>query len=350
MCAVDYRLAPEHPFPAAADDALAAARWFMAHADELGVDRQRLFVMGDSAGGTLATVTALALRDRRTLISAANPRLSITDHVDAGAASYAEFAEGYGLTRDGMRWFMRHYIADPADATDTRVCPVRMPTLRRLPPAFVVTAEYDVLRDEGERYVERLREDGVDVTFERAPGLHHGFIRLFGILEEPGQWIDCIGRGCAASDHPDRHAPGPGSPSSPSPARRRRRRRRRRGRRTSCSPAIPPSPKARAGAWLRQLAGPAVRVTNTAQNGRSSKSFRDEGHWATALAAKGQYYLIQFGHNDQPGKGPERETIRRRRSRPTWRATSTRCERWAPRLSSSRRWFAAPSAHRSRRR
>jgi acetyl esterase len=194
VCAVDYRLAPEHPFPAAADDALSAARWFLAHADELGADRDRLFVLGDSAGGTLATVTARALREQP------SPHLRgqiliypITDHVDAGAASYAEFADGYGLTRDAMRWFMRHYAADPADATDPRVCPLRMPNLRGLPPAFVVTAEYDVLRDEGERYAERLREDGVDVTFERAAGLHHGFIRLFGILEESGQWIDRIG-------------------------------------------------------------------------------------------------------------------------------------------------------------
>ena len=191
VCAVHYRLAPEHPFPAAADDALAAARWFLSHADELGAAPTRLFAMGDSAGGTLAAITALALRDQ------ASPRLRgqiliypITDHVDAGAPSYEAFAEGFGLTRAGMRWFLQHYLADPGDALDPRVCPLRAPTLARTPPAFVVTAEYDVLRDEGERYAERLREDGVDVTFERAAGLHHGFIRLFGILEQPATWID----------------------------------------------------------------------------------------------------------------------------------------------------------------
>jgi acetyl esterase len=191
VCAVHYRLAPEHPFPAAVEDAEAAARWFLAHAETLGVDPARVFVMGDSAGGTLATVTALALRDQR------GPALRgqvliypITDHTEAGSPSYETFADGYGLTREDMRWFLRHYIADPADATDPRVCPLRMPTLRGAPPAFVLTAEYDVLRDEGERYVDRLREDGVDVTFERAEGVHHGFIRLFGILEQPALWID----------------------------------------------------------------------------------------------------------------------------------------------------------------
>jgi acetyl esterase/lipase len=193
VCAVDYRLAPEHPFPAASDDALAATRWFLAHTADLGVDASRLFVMGDSAGGTLATVTALALRGEP------GPHLRgqvliypIADHVDAGTASYDTFAEGYGLTRDSMRWFLRHYLADRAEATDPRVCPLRAPDLSGLPPAFVVTAEYDVLRDEGERYAARLREDGVDVTFARAEGLHHGFIRLFAILDEPVQWIDRV--------------------------------------------------------------------------------------------------------------------------------------------------------------
>jgi acetyl esterase len=193
VCAVDYRLAPEHPFPAAVDDATAAARWFLSHASELGADPNRIFVMGDSAGGTLATVSALALRDQpRARLRGQILIYPITDHVDAGSDSYEAFSDGYGLTREGMRWFLRHYLADPADATDPRVCPLRMPTLRRLPPTFVVTAEYDVLRDEGERYVERLREDGVDVASERAEGLHHGFIRLFGILDEPGKWIDRV--------------------------------------------------------------------------------------------------------------------------------------------------------------
>jgi len=184
VCAVHYRRAPEHPFPAAADDALTAARWFMAHADDAGVDRDRLFVMGDSAGGTLATVTALAVRDQL------GPHLRgqilvypITDHVDAGAASYTEFADGYGLTRDGMRWFLRHYAANPHDATDPRVCPVRMPTLRGLPPAFVVTAELDVLRDEGEAYVEALREAGVEVQHSRYSGAIHGFWRWLAVTK-----------------------------------------------------------------------------------------------------------------------------------------------------------------------
>jgi acetyl esterase len=200
VCAVDYRLAPEHPFPGAVEDAESAGRWFLAQAESLGADPQRLFVMGDSAGGTLATVTARALRDQRSPAVRGQVLLyPITDHVEAGSPSYAAFAEGYGLTREDMRWFLKHYLADPADGTDPRVCPLRMPTLRGLPPTFVMTAEYDVLRDEGERYVERLREDGVDVTFERADGLHHGFMRLFGILDAPAVWVDRVGAWMRAS-------------------------------------------------------------------------------------------------------------------------------------------------------
>jgi acetyl esterase len=195
VCAVHYRLAPEHPFPAAVEDAESAGRWFLAHAQTFGADPRRLFVMGDSAGGTLATVTALALRDQRSPSVRGQVLIyPITDHVEAGSPSYDAFAEGYGLSRGDMRWFIRHYAGDPANATDPRVCPLRMPTLRGQPPAFVLTAEYDVLRDEGERYVERLREDGVDVTFERAEGLHHGFMRLFGVLDAPAAWTDRIGR------------------------------------------------------------------------------------------------------------------------------------------------------------
>lgn len=193
VCAVQYRLAPEHPFPAAIEDAESAGRWFLAHAEGLGVDARRLFIMGDSAGGTLATVTAMALRDQRSPSVRGQVLIyPITDHVEAGSPSYDAFGEGYGLTREDMRWFIRHYAGGPAHATDPRVCPLRMPTLRGQPPAFVLTAEYDILRDEGERYVDRLREDGVDVTAERAAGLHHGFIRLLGVLEESGQWIDRI--------------------------------------------------------------------------------------------------------------------------------------------------------------
>ena len=195
VVAVQYRLAPEHPFPAAVEDAESAGRWFLAHAQAFGADPRRLFVMGDSAGGTLATVTALALRDQRSPSVRGQILIyPITDHVEAGSASYDAFADGYGLTREDMRWFIRHYAGGPAHATDPRVCPLRMPTLRGQPPAFVLTAEYDVLRDEGERYVERLREDGVDVTFERAEGLHHGFLRLFGILDAPAIWTDRVGR------------------------------------------------------------------------------------------------------------------------------------------------------------
>jgi len=176
VASVDYRLAPEHPFPAATDDCLAATRWLADHAARLGADPARIVVGGDSAGGNLAAVTALRLRDE------GGPTLCgqllmypVTTAPDAGMPSYAENAEGYGLTRATMAWFWGHYIADPArDATHPHAAPLNAADLSRLPPALVTSAEYDPLRDEAERYAGRLREAGVTVACTRWLGLNHG--------------------------------------------------------------------------------------------------------------------------------------------------------------------------------
>ncbi|WP_181704480.1 alpha/beta hydrolase [Chthonobacter rhizosphaerae] len=181
VLSVDYRLAPEHRFPAAADDALAATRWAAEAASALGFDSNRLVVAGDSAGANLAAVTTLRLRDE------GGPRLAgqilaypVVAHAGAGFASYREFAEGYGLTADDMRWFWDHYAPDPALRTHPHAAPLSADSLKGLPPAFLFTAEYDVLRDEGEAYAARLAEAGGLSLFERVAGLHHGFLHMGG--------------------------------------------------------------------------------------------------------------------------------------------------------------------------
>ena len=183
VIAVDYRLAPEHKFPAAVDDAWAATRWIVAHADELGIDATRLAVGGDSAGGNLAAVVALLARD------AGAPRIAlqiltypVTDLVSE-SQSYADLADGYMLTRDSMRWFRAQYLAKEADAADWRVSPLRAPSLAGLPPALVITAGYDPLRDEGEAYARRLREAGVTVDAVCFGGMIHGFVPMGKLIE-----------------------------------------------------------------------------------------------------------------------------------------------------------------------
>jgi acetyl esterase len=174
VAAVDYRLAPEHPFPAGLDDALAAVRWLAAHAGELGADPARLAVAGDSAGGNLAAVVALRLREHVPL------RHQTLIYPACGAAlntpSYREFGTGFGLTTEGMRRFWDLYL-DGADGTDPDASPLRASDLSGLPPAYVLTAEADVLRDEGEAYARALRDAGVEVTARRWPGTIHGFWR-----------------------------------------------------------------------------------------------------------------------------------------------------------------------------
>ena len=177
VVSVDYRLAPEYKFPAGVEDCLIATEWVLRHAGELGGDSRRVFVAGDSAGATLATVTALHLRDRGEAGRLAGQILlyPVAGYYDPPTVSYLEMAEGYGLTRKGMIWFWDHYLNDKGEAGDFRAAPLMASSLAGLPRAFVVTAEYDVLRDEGQAYTRRLEADGVDVTHEFALGMNHGF-------------------------------------------------------------------------------------------------------------------------------------------------------------------------------
>ncbi len=180
VLSVDYRLAPEAPFPAAVDDCLAATLWAFDHVAELGGDAARVVVGGDSAGGNLAAVVAQQLRDAGGPVPAAQLLLyPATDFVDDGGQTHASRvanAEGYFLTADDMGWFGDNY-AGGADRADPRMSPARG-RLEGLPPAVVVTAEFDPLRDEGEAYARDLRAAGVEVVARRFDGLIHGFFDL----------------------------------------------------------------------------------------------------------------------------------------------------------------------------
>jgi acetyl esterase len=190
VVSVDYRLAPEHPFPAAVEDCYAAACWAAERGAPLGIDAARVAVGGDSAGGNLAAVTSLLARER------GGPRLAgqllvypITND-DFDTVSYKENAEGYFLTRRMMQWFFGHYLDDPAHRANPLVSPLRSERLDGLPPAHVVTADYDPLRDEGEAYAERLRQAGVATTVRRYPGVFHGFYSMFDQIDTGREAIE----------------------------------------------------------------------------------------------------------------------------------------------------------------
>jgi acetyl esterase len=183
VISVDYRLAPEHKFPAAVDDAWAATRWIVAHAAELGVDASRLAVGGDSAGGNLAAVVALLARDAGGPSVALQVLIYPVTDLSAESKSYADLADGYLLTRDSMRWFRAQYLAREEDAADWRVSPLRAASPAGVAPALVVTAGYDPLRDEGEAYARRLREAGVRVDAVCFGGMIHGFVPMGRLIE-----------------------------------------------------------------------------------------------------------------------------------------------------------------------
>jgi len=186
VVSVEYRRAPEHRYPAAAEDCYAVTRWVADRADALGVDGSRLAVGGDSAGGNLAAVVALMARDR------GGPSLRyqlliypVTD-ADFERPSYHDNAEGYLLTRDAMRWFWDLYVPEPAQRADAYAAPLRAADLAGLPSAHVITAEYDPLRDEGEAYARRLSKAGVPTTARRYDGVIHGFFAL-GMIAPVGR-------------------------------------------------------------------------------------------------------------------------------------------------------------------
>jgi acetyl esterase len=176
VVSVDYRLAPEHRWPAAVEDAYAATLWASRHAAELGGAQHRLAVAGDSAGGNLAAVVALGARDRGGPAIAF--QLLVYPALDAAGdtGSWREYADGFYLTAAGMRWYWDHYLGG-ADGAAPDASPLRAAFLGGLPPALVVTADHDVLRDEGEAYAARLREAGVAADVRRVEGVVHGFFR-----------------------------------------------------------------------------------------------------------------------------------------------------------------------------
>ena len=183
VIAVDYRMAPEYKFPTAVDDAWAATRWVVANAGRLGVDPARIAVGGDSAGGNLAAVVALMARDAGAPSIKFQALLYPVTDVGTETGSYRSFADGYLLSRDAMKWFFDHYLKAPEDAADWRVSPLRAPSLAGLPPALVVTAGFDPLRDEGEAYARALRDAGVRVDYICYGGMIHGFVPMGRLID-----------------------------------------------------------------------------------------------------------------------------------------------------------------------
>jgi len=193
VVSVAYRLAPEHKFPAGLEDCTTAVQWVAANAAMLGIDPAHVSVGGDSAGGNLAAAVALLARDRKGLALSHQVLIyPVTDYWIPSPPSYMEFAAGYSLSRDSMIWFWHHYLPSGADVNNPYLCPLRADDLSGLPPALVITAEYDTLRDEGERYAERLKAAGVPVTLNRYAGMMHGFSQHYKRFVQARQLVDEI--------------------------------------------------------------------------------------------------------------------------------------------------------------
>jgi acetyl esterase/lipase len=184
VVSVDYRMAPEHRFPAAVDDAFAATRWIADNGASLGIDPRHLAVAGDSAGGNLAAAVTQLAR------AAGGPRPAsqvliypVTDY-NLETPSYLRNAQGYMLTREAMRFYWQQYLGPDGPTSDVRASPLRATDFANLPPALVITAEFDPLLDEGRAYADKLRAAGVPVTYSEYPGMVHGFLTSAGVLDQ----------------------------------------------------------------------------------------------------------------------------------------------------------------------
>ena len=198
VISIDYRLAPEHKFPAAVDDAIEAAKWIAANAKQFGIDASRLMVGGDSAGGNLAAVVAIAARDGNGPAIAGQLLIYPATDFAMTHPSHSEPETSILLTHSVIKWFRDHYLGD-ADINDWRASPARATTLAGLPPAYVLTAGADPLRDEGDEYAGRLKEAGVPVTYRTFPGQFHGFFTMGKLLQqaniaarEIGIWLKAL--------------------------------------------------------------------------------------------------------------------------------------------------------------
>jgi acetyl esterase len=199
VVSVDYRLAPEHKFPAAVDDAMAATKWIAENAKQLGVDAARLMVGGDSAGGNLAAVVAIAARDGNGPAIAGQVLIYPATDFTMAHPSHSEPETSILLTHSVIKWFRDHYLNGAADVGDWRASPARATTLVGLPPAYVLTAGADPLRDEGNEYAERLKQAGVAVAYRNFPGQFHGFFTMGKLLQqaniaakEIGAWLKAL--------------------------------------------------------------------------------------------------------------------------------------------------------------
>jgi acetyl esterase len=190
---VDYRLAPEHKYPAAVEDAYCALNWVAQHATELQINPHKIAVSGDSAGGNIAAALCLMTRDRGGPAIAFQALIYPITDCDFERPSYRDNADGYFLTTAQMRWFWNHYVQSPDQMQEPYASPIRASSLRGLPPALILTAEFDPLRDEGEAYAVALREAGVPTEMHRYDGMIHAFLKRVDQFDTALEAIKLIG-------------------------------------------------------------------------------------------------------------------------------------------------------------